>query len=98
MESAVASMQRMSHHARALMQQAIEHSGVKRHTISAAATTLENHGFVFISRDADWNPWTIKPSLWGEEALHRLERRERKQRRADAQAKVSKARKTKSRT
>jgi hypothetical protein len=62
-------------HARKLLADAVEHTGVKRRQLSKAARDLETAGFLFI-RDTG-NIWEAEfdlvPTLTGEEALELLD-------------------------
>lgn len=61
--------------ARRLLAESVEHTGVKRKTLSVAARELETAGFIFI-RDHS-TIWTAEfdlvPTFAGEEALETLE-------------------------
>ena len=62
--------------ARKLLEECVEHQGVKRRLVSASARSLENAGFVFIRGEDkifDTDMIEITPSLAGEEALLFLE-------------------------
>jgi hypothetical protein len=65
----------MGVHARKLLAECVEHTGVKRKHLSAAAMALETAGFLFV-RDTG-NIWEaqfeLMPSLAGEEALEILD-------------------------
>lgn len=57
-----------------LLAEAVEHQCIKRTKASTVAEKLYNQGFIFIdSRDCWSTEVTIKPSLWGEEALEILD-------------------------
>jgi hypothetical protein len=59
-----------------LLRECVEHQGVKRKSLSAAARALEDAGFIFI-RDIGsiWEErFSLTPSLVGEEALDLYER------------------------
>jgi hypothetical protein len=62
-------------HARRLLEECVEHQGVKRGKLSSTAETLEDCGFVFIRDEGDFmlQSFRIAPSLAGEEALEALE-------------------------
>jgi hypothetical protein len=61
--------------ARKLLEECVEHQGVKRSKLSPTAESLEEYGFVFIREDGDFmlQSFRIAPSLAGEEALEALE-------------------------
>lgn len=77
-EATIEKLQAMPPSARRLLEQAVTEQFLKRQAISASARMLENAGLLFCRQSADWEPWVITPSLWGEEALHRIEIREKK--------------------
>jgi hypothetical protein len=81
-EDAIAALRAMPKQTRRLLEQAVEHQELTRHELSESARQLESKGLIFCREGEVWEPWIITPSLWGEEALHRLEIRERKERRA----------------
>lgn len=83
MEEALASssvLKGLGSAARRLLAESVEHSGVTRKQVSAAAASLESSGFLFI-RDKGFvgSPeFELMPSLAGEEALEALEDMEEK--------------------
>ena len=66
--------------ARTLLEQCIEHQGVQRKSLSKAAESLNNEGFIFIRGEKHFSDdaYTLSPSLAGEEALEALEELEEK--------------------
>jgi hypothetical protein len=64
-------------HARRLMAQCVEEGQLTRKEVSAAATSLENAGFIFVRDEGDvFQPeFVLTPSLVGEEALEALDER-----------------------
>ena len=65
----------LSGHARRLLAECVEHTGVKRKTLSAAARELEAAGFLFVrDHSTIWSSdFDLVPTLTGEEALEILE-------------------------
>lgn len=61
--------------ARRLLADCVEHTGVKRKALSAAARELEAAGFLFVrDHSTNWSPeFDLVPTLAGEEALEVLE-------------------------
>jgi DNA-binding IclR family transcriptional regulator len=61
--------------ARRLLAECVEHTGVKRKTLSAAAHDLEAAGFLFVrDQSTIWSSeFDLVPTLAGEEALEVLE-------------------------
>lgn len=61
--------------ARKLLAECVEHQGVERTKLSKAANDLEDSGFVFVREIGGFyaTGYSIKPSLFGEEALEALE-------------------------
>lgn len=76
-EAAIEALRAMPKRTRRLLKEAVEQQVLKRTSLSASATALENAGLLFCRQE--WESWITTPSLWGEEALHRLEIRERKE-------------------
>ncbi|MYM92539.1 hypothetical protein [Duganella vulcania] len=65
----------LGQHARKLLAECVESTGVKRKQVSAAALALESQGFLFV-RDIGtlWQAqFELMPSLQGEEALQVLD-------------------------
>lgn len=62
-------------HARKLMAECVEATGVTRKQLSLAAKSLESAGFLFVRETGDtWAPqFELTPSLRGEEALQVLD-------------------------
>jgi hypothetical protein len=54
--------------------EAVKHQGINRASVSPAAEKLYSQGFIFVDTSDLWSTEvTIKPSLWGEEALEILD-------------------------
>jgi len=72
---AAQALQKLGGPAKTLLSECIEHQEITRKTISKAAKSLEDEGFVFIRESDDiFEPSVqIKPTLRGEEAMDVLE-------------------------
>lgn len=65
----------LGEHARKLLSECVEATGVKRKQVSGAAKALESEGFLFILDTGDIfeSQFELRPSLTGEEALLALD-------------------------
>jgi hypothetical protein len=67
-------LHKLGGHCISLLAEAVEHQCIKRSKASPVAEKLYNQGFIFIDVQSYWTTeLTIKPSLWGEEALEILD-------------------------
>lgn len=75
LEQSALCLRKLGAPARKVLAISVEHTGVTRKTLSAAARQLEDAGFMFIRDHSSlWEQsYELVPSLLGEEALEALE-------------------------